>query len=203
MDPNAEPVFATDFKSHMMQGTVKDRAHRGLHSLNLIKSQDYHIAPGNRVDDTTCPHIFSAKVQLVENMAEVQQCGKPRSWLDEKLSCFFPTSMTYTEIVDAVKLAYKNYKGGTTGMIRILPKHQPHGNEPPKADYTKAKSDSISSFNAQLKRLHVTDKGTKWPGQVRIADGSGSWVIWIGSPETGTSASTLFSAFPAVGGKFM
>src|SRR5215813_557035 len=128
MDPNANAVFDTNFESHMMQGVLKDGSHRGLHSLNRILSQDYQIAQGNKVDGNNCPQVFSAKVQLVKNVAEVQQYGKPRSWLAEKLSCFFPTSMTYEEIVTAVKLAFKNYKGRSTGMIRLMPKHQPHGN---------------------------------------------------------------------------
>lgn len=203
LDTSAHPVFDPGFEHHMMQGEPKDGSHRGLHSLNRILGDDYKIEQGDKVVDDQCPQIYSAKVSLVNNTAEVQAYHRPRKYGDKKLSSFFPDSMTFKDIEKAVRLAFQNYQGSMQGRIPVMPKHQPQGlSGPPKVSHQQAKADSIAAFQSKLRKLKVSDLGTKWAGKVRIANGDGAWVIWIGSPEKGSDTSKLLGACPAIRGKF-
>jgi hypothetical protein len=204
LDDNAVLRFDPEFEAHMMKGNVKDGSHRGLHSLNQILGTNYRIQPGHKIDDSNCPQVFSAKVSLVKNMSEVQAYSKQREWAEEKLSFFFPTSMTFDEIKRAVTLAHQNYMGSKQGLIPKMPKHQPdYQTGTPKVSYDKAKSDSMKAFQSQLKKLNVTELGVKWAGKVKIENGGNSWIIWVGSPQTGSESSKLLGAHPAVRGRFI
>lgn len=186
--------FDNDFETHMMDGSLAHGGHTGLHSLDRKQAtQGSHELNGPRVNDDNCPQIFSAKVKLKTGSDAMgrSQFGS------EKLSSFFPTGMSFDVIKQAVTLAYQNYHGRKSGMIRRKPKHDDDS-------FQEAKKTVMHAHTKHMSHLGVgDDAGTVWAGLARISHGANSWTIIIGSPNTGGSNSKIRTAYPTVRGRFL
>jgi hypothetical protein len=94
---------------------------------------------------------------------------------DEKLSSFWPTSMCHAHVKEAIIYAWRDWK----------------------------KNNQVSSEHQFMSKR--ADEKIKWVGKVKIKEGESgkSYIIWVGSPETGNGESEILSAFPTINGKFL